>query len=87
MDICLGALIGLMLLEKLNETIEKNVNSFLKLYIRIYFYFQIACGFSRTYKQMTAYQTYASEDSKHPNDRVNYDLNRAYILEALIRDN
>ena len=45
LDICLGALIGLMLLEKLNETIEKNVNSFLKLYIRIYFYFQIACGF------------------------------------------
>ena len=36
LDICLGAVIGfLMLLEKLNDTIEKNVNSFLKLCIRI----------------------------------------------------
>ena len=37
LDICLGAVIGfLMLLEKLNDTIEKNVNSFLKLCIRIF---------------------------------------------------
>ena len=37
LDICLGAMIGfLMLLEKLNNTIEKNVNSFLKLCIRIF---------------------------------------------------
>ena len=35
---------------------------------------------------MTAYQTYASEDSKHLNDRVNYDLNRVYTVKALIRD-
>ena len=50
LDICLGALIGLMVLEKLNESNEKNVNSFLKLYIRIYFYFQIACGFRKDIK-------------------------------------
>ena len=36
---------------------------------------------------MTAYQTYASEDSKHLNDRVNYDLNRVDTVETLIRDN
>ena len=37
LDICLGAVIGfLMLLEKLNDTIEKNVNSFLKQRIRIF---------------------------------------------------
>ena len=37
LDICLGAVIGfLMLLEKLNDTIEKNVNSFLKQCIRIF---------------------------------------------------
>ena len=37
LDICLGAVIGfLMLLEKLNDTIEKNVNSFLKQCIGIF---------------------------------------------------
>ena len=45
MDI-LGALIGLMLLEKVKRD-QKNVYSFLKLYIRISFYFQIACGFDK----------------------------------------
>ena len=38
------------------------------------------------FHMMTAYQTYGSEDSKHLNNRVNYDLNRVYTVEALIRD-
>ena len=61
LDICLGAVIGfLMLLEKLNDTIEKNVNSFLKLCIRILIIStsKLLAVFTRTCKQMTPYQTY-----------------------------
>ena len=61
LDICLGAVIGfLMLLEKLNDTIEKNVNSFLKLCIRIFIIStsKLLAVFTGTCKQITPHQTY-----------------------------
>ena len=61
LDICLGAVIGfLMLLEKLNDTIEKNVNSFLKLCIRIFIIStsKLLAVFTGTCKQIKPHQTY-----------------------------